>query len=266
MIKILDALCEAGGARNEDLIRYDEKNVLVLDGSTGLRADAPDACWFTENFADAFMGLIRRTDDLCASVEQALEEVRRQFFRECRDPCADGVFPSASAVIAHQSGDLLQILNVGDCTTVLFEKEKTSLLYSEEVDRFDGAVIAELQKERQRTRLDIADLVKTDRIRGMLLENRKKMNAPDGYEILAFNMPKRTPSHLLQIDRAQLRQVVMLTDGFRPCLEALKTLPCPSLRSLYESLRQTEREDPGMNQRPRFKISDDASAIVFEVQ
>lgn len=265
MFRIIDRISLPGGLKNEDLIHFDTNNVLLLDGSTGLSSDAPDACRFVSEFTDRFLRLISQTGDLCFSVNHALKLLYEQFRQE-HPVFSDGlIFPSASAVIAHLSGDRLRIFNIGDCTTVVYGKEKNTVLYSDQVDRFDHEVIAEMLCLRKETHADIADIVKSDGIKRMLMENRRKMNTPDGYEILSFNMPECTPAHLFTVDANDVLQIVMFTDGFKRLERELADPARPPLSVLGARLRREEQEDASMNAHPRFKVSDDASAVIFEI-
>ena len=169
-------------------------------------------------------------------------------------------------MIAHVADSKLQLLNIGDCTTLLFDQQGVTEIYDTQVDRFDDAVIDEMIRVRQQTGEDIAEIVKSNPIQELLLANRRKMNAIDGYEILSFNMRPRTVADVRTFDLADIHQVVMYTDGFKSMEEAFLVSDCPKLAALYDALRAEEKSDASLNQRPRFKISDDASAIMFEIE
>ena len=58
----------------------------------------------------------------------------------------------------------------------------------------------------------------------------------------------------------------MFTDGFDSMSHELAKIPCPPLSDVYEKLREQEKADSTFNKFPRFKLSDDATAVVFKVE
>lgn len=261
MFRVIDALSLPGKSRNEDHYRFSENTLLLLDGSTGLSPNAPDAVWFVQGFADRFMKRIAQTDDLCLSVNASLEELFAEFNALNPDAAHDTVYPSAAALILHIRGEALQILNIGDCTAVLFGKE-TRTVHTNEVERFDNAVLEQMKAIQSQTGEDLSAIVKTEAIRSHLLANRRKMNASDGYEILSFNMKPREERHLLTLEKKAFHRIHLFTDGFEALHEELSQPDIPALKELYRRLRQEEQQDRTLNRRPRFKVSDDASALV----
>lgn len=265
-IRVMDEISLPGGLKNEDYFQYNDNTVVFLDGSSGLSADAPDSAWFVRRFAAVFLEWIAKIEDLCIAVNVAIRIVYDEFLEAYPDHGDNTVFPSASVVIAHICDGKLQLLNIGDCTTLLFGEQGVTEIYDTQVDRFDDAVIAKMMEIRQQTGEDIATIVQSRPIRELLLKNRQKMNMPDGYEILSFHMRPRTVTDLRTFDVADIRRVVMFTDGFKSMEKALLEPDCPKLAVLYAALREEEKADASLNKQPRFKIGDDASALIFELQ
>jgi hypothetical protein len=98
----------------------------------------------------------------------------------------------------------------------------------------------------------------------MLLSHRKKMNAEGGYEILSFNMRKLDSADIKTFKKEDIDRIIFYSDGFDMFREDLAASDV-DLSALYEKLRREENEDFLLNKNPRFKVSDDASAIVFEI-
>lgn len=265
-IRVIDEISLPGGLKNEDFFQYNDDTVVFLDGSSGLSADAPDSAWFVQRFSHIFLQFMSETEDLCYSVNRSIETLYQEFLQQYPNHDDSTVFPSASVVIAHICNEKLQLLNIGDCTTLLFGDQGVMEIYDTQVDRFDDVVIEEMVRVHQQTGEDIAEIVRSKPIQKLLLANRRKMNATDGYEILSFNMQSRTVANLLTFDLADIHRVVMFTDGFKSMEEALLAPDCPKLAVLYDTLRAEEKADASLNLRPRFKISDDASAIMFEIE
>lgn len=262
MINILQSLSLPGLNKNEDLIWYDQNCVVLLDGSTSLIRTDFDAVWFVNEFIKLFSDELKNTKDLCQSINCSIKKLYYVFLEKIGDKSME-YYPSASAVFIYQNNDKLQIVNLGDCTTLVFNDD-VKKIYSNEVEVFDNQVISEMVRIHEQTDSDISQIVKSDKIREMLITNRKKMNQQDGYRILSFNMRELTEDDILEISVSEVNKVITYSDGFN-LLEEDFYKGNVNLNDAYNSLRALENMDKNFNKYPRFKISDDASAVVFNI-
>ena len=262
MINVLQSLSLPGALRNEDRIWYNERCLVLLDGSTGLVRTELDAVWFVDGFLALFQEELARTDALPAAINTALSRLQERF----EALSGNGTYeylPSASALFFLQKGDCLQVVNVGDCSALLIG-ETVQKLYLDEVERFDSQVIRRMLALRAENGQDLAQLVQTPEIRQMLIANRKMMNRPEGYRILAFNMAPVTDADVMRFPLAGMHRIVALSDGFELLEEELAREDA-ELPALYERLRDMEEKDSSLNRFPRLKKRDDASAVIFTV-
>ena len=263
MIQITQSVCRPGSARaNEDFFWHNAETLVLLDGSTSLvSAGGFDAVWFVRGFVRQFSEAIAEKP-LPEAVNHALDALYAEFTEAVGTAAGPEIFPSAAAMFFHLDGKTLQILNLGDCTALLFGAAPRKL-YCDDVSRLDGLVIAELERLHHETGEDISALVSRPEIREMLVRNRKQMNQPGGYRILSFGMPACTAADLTELPAADVSEIFAFSDGFSAMEPQIH--PGCDLDALYTQLRSEESADCALNRHPRFKAHDDASAVAFRI-
>ena len=261
MIRVLQALSEAGGAANEDLICCEPDLLMLLDGSTSLIPTDFDARRFTRGFAEGMRAHAELA--LPERVNRALEYTEA-LYRQSGAGSGEDFYPSAAGIFVQERSGWLEILAVGDCTGLFFTDEGLITVTDDRVKRLDDGVLARCAELAAREGKSVAELVKSEEIRRLLLANRRKMNRPDGYKILSFEMPPCTDAGLIRLRADRVRRIVLHSDGFDAVAEDFLA-PELSLEEIYEKLRRAEALDPGFEAMPRFKPGDDASALVAEL-
>ena len=265
MLKILQSLSLAGGKQNIDLVRATDDCILVLDGSTPLVKSAYDASRFTVDFADAFFERVGRGESIPSAISTALSDVFELFKREVTDGAAD-TYPSACLLVAYMCEGRLHIINIGDTAALIVLKDKSvKTVTCSDVPYFDGMVIERAKQIRKESGADICDVMKLPEIKQMLIDNRGRMNKPDGYRILAFGMSDVDEGEIMSFDVRDIDRVVLHSDGFDGYAKEL-TAEDADLEKIYALLREKENADASLNADPRFKISDDASAVIFTIE
>ena len=257
MLTVTDALSLAGGSCNQDHYRYEGNTVLLLDGASGLGRGVGDPTEFVHCFADAFFEKVRQGIPLYQAVNLALETVQTE---------TDGIPPSASLMAVQRQDDTLRLLNIGDCTALLFAADQTvQRIHCDAVPLLDEQVAIHLRRLREQTGKHVIELVGDESVLQMLRGNRAKMNTPDGYEILARGMRPRCAEDVQVLDARRFTRIILHTDGFDAVQPLLCSLPTPPLQQVYRQLRALEAQDAYWDERPRFKAGDDASALVIEI-
>lgn len=262
MIQVLQELSRPGGAINEDRIWHTPNIVAVLDGATSLQPAILDGRWFAEQLVLELEASTCPT--LPEKVNTAVERVCRAFQSTAFSDSSD-YYPSAAGIFVQERGPNVEILAIGDCTGAFSLKNGNIVTVRDDsVKRLDQEVLARCAALRARMGKSIAQLVRSEEIQKQLLENRKKMNQPQGYRIMSFGMPPCTEKDLLCIPAEQIRRFALWSDGFDTAQDRLLA-PGVSLEELYARIRRDEADDPDFEIRPRFKCGDDASAIVAEI-
>lgn len=262
MLKVLESLSKAGEEKNEDLVWHDGNLLAVLDGSSGLIPMALDALWFTNCFVE---GLAKSAaGPLFERINYALDYSRNRFFD--LQPGYDAIdYPSAAGAFVQERSGAIEVLAVGDCTACLTLEGGREMTFSDDTIRhLDDEVIELCEQIRDTSGRPLSELMKEDVIRQRLLENRHKMNRSDGYRILSMNMEPLKASDMEVIPAEQVRKIVLFSDGFEEMADQLRQCSS-SLEDLYSELRNREAKDPTFEMMPRFKSSDDASALIAEV-
>lgn len=266
MITVLQSICLPGNpnpsARNEDKIFISPHCVAVLDGATSLLPTEYNATWFVSEFVAAFSEILKRGVSVVPAVSAAVSAVY-DLFRE--KYTTQEYFPSAGGVFAYEQGQEICVFHTGDCSAHITLKDGRLVSLDESpLRQLDNAVLTRAVQIRQETGGNICDIMKTDEIRQMLLQNRKKMNALNGYPVLAFNMAPISETQVLHFKKDEVRKILLYTDGFSHQAACLMK-PDVDLQEVYHAVRDCENADPLFNKIPRFKHSDDCAALVLRI-
>ena len=264
MFRIIQSLSLAGGEKNIDLIRTSDNCVLLLDGSTPLVESKYDASQFVMDFANAFFDRLQNRECAPAAVGHALSDIYALFKKAIDNDDVD-LYPSACLTAAYISEGMLHIISIGDTVALVIMKDGTvKTVTCHDVSRLDRAVISKAMEMRKAFNMDICDVMKRPEIKQMLINNRKMMNKANGYKILAFGMPDVDDHDIHVFNANEVERIVMHSDGFDGYADRLAANDA-SLDQIYRLLRCEENADPRLNETPRFKVSDDASAIIFDI-
>ena len=270
MINVLQTLTHSGdGIKNEDIIWFDQDNVLVLDGSTSLFPSALDATWFVGKFKDLYAKNIVTSGSIPQAVNATLEALFAEFTAAVSVDGAEApkFYPSASGLFFHIASDELQVVTIGDCAADIYFKDGSQPLciYDPEVAHFDNGVFESMKHIRSTSGENICDLVKDPRIRSILIRNRSTMNTDEGYRIVSFGMSPCTEDEVMTFPMENISHIVAYSDGFEDVAYLMEDANYP-VQDACHKLRQDENNDPYLNENVRFKIHDDASAVVFRVE
>lgn len=265
MFKLLQSICEAGGGKpNEDLIRCEDSCAILLDGATSLVKTAFGADKFVRKFSKLFFDYIEKGTEVCAAANLAVEDIYSDFKAANLDNDAE-YYPSAAGVFVYEKDGKIYAMGVGDCKAYFFMKNgEVVTVRGTVLDELDHMITSRLAEIRDTRGMDVCDAMKLPEIKELLLVNRKKMNTPEGYRILSFGMKPFCESEAKVFEASQVDRIVMHSDGFDHLAEELKSEGA-DLGALYAELRKIENEDNLLNKYPRFKISDDASAMIIKV-
>ncbi len=265
MIRILQALCLPGGTKNEDGFWHGASAAAVLDGSTSLIPCSVDGTLFTSCFLDAFAALADRGAGLCSCVNGALEELDRRF-GPTLEALDWGYFPSAAGIFVMEAGPYLEIVTVGDCSGAFLLRSGVEIAVRDNrVKELDGAVLERMGELARQKETTPAALAGEPDVRNLLIENRRRMNRPGGYRVLAHGMAPCGERDVIRLPAEEVERFALWTDGFDAEAGALLK-PDVRLEDVYARLREAEARDPGFTAMPRFKPGDDATALIARVE
>lgn len=285
-MRVVQSITNAGLKWNEDFASYQDDNyVLLLDGATGLEKDIirkeesckTDAVWFVRRFAYYVEQYMDSSIEVKELVKKCISQVKNDYEglvkeERFRDPMYE---PSASMALVKRTKERIELLVMGDISLLLKnEQGEVSHIRDEAVSNFDDLVILELVKLSQSLNKDVIDVIKDDKIQTLLRANRLKKNKKDGYCILGMDENAVENGMYFCFEETQFTEMLFATDGFMAyydkyhlCPEAkdlLKLVGTHKMEWVLDKIRDVEIADSKCNQYPRFKQSDDATAILID--
>jgi hypothetical protein len=270
---------------NEDFVVYHDYNyALILDGATGLEKDIlnkdelsqTDAIWFVRRFAYYVEQYIDSSIEVKELVKKCINKVKKDYEELVKeDRFKDPLYePSASMALVKRTKEHMELLMMGDISLLLRNPMgEVSHIHDEAVSRLDDYVISELVKLSQNLNKNIIDVIKEDKIQALLKANRLKKNQKDGYCILGMDENAVVSGMYYNFEEAEFAEMLFCSDGFMAyydkyhlCPEAeemLKLVENHKMEWMMDKIRSVETKDKDCNEYPRFKQSDDATAILI---
>ncbi|MEN6543102.1 hypothetical protein [Parvibaculum sp.] len=281
MLRILDVITDAGHPEkpNEDAYGHAPAHAWVIDGATGVAddelLDAPsDAHWLAQE-ASAYFGAHaeRHGSDLGGLTKAAIDSLAQAFeSKKRRPPNGRYELPSAAMSMVHSDGATLSYVNFADCHLVLLTDEGEATTFGDRhLDREASArqriadLIASLAPG--------ADMFASPDVMRFLRAARNRQNTETGYWILGLD--PRAVDFMRRWEVPLTRPVtgLLMTDGFASLAydydrltpaDLVRRARDEGLSALLSEIRNIEQnEDPALRLYPRFKRSDDATALLF---
>jgi hypothetical protein len=281
MLHILDTISDPGnaGKPNEDAFGHGRAHAWVIDGATGV-ADSEllhgpsDARWLAET-ASALFAEHAEThgSDLAGLTRFTVEELKRRFeAAQRRAPNGRYELPSAAMALVQSDGTHIRCANFADCRLALLSDDgEVTILGDHHLDREAAS------KARTASLLsqigEGADPFASPDIMRFLRRARDYQNREDGYWILGLDPRAVDFMRSWTIPLTKPMTGLLMSDGFAALAYDYKRLTPENLvlrardeglAAIVGELRRVEREDdPHMRLYPRFKASDDATAVLF---
>lgn len=252
---------------NDDRAGCGDAHAWVIDGATdlgppGLLGDRGGAAWLAAAAHQAFQSASGPLTDICASVFDA---VAARFLRDRRrDAASEWELPTASlAAVALEDGQLACAW-LEDCTVI--HRSAAGVAYlTPAPDRISERAAAEALGPGA-TATDL-------RSEAVLADRRAARGRPR--QVLSVDPDKtRAAVRYARVIVAPGDDILLMTDGFAALIETyevydkdslMQALAERGLAALTAELRGIERDDAGCLRYPRFKVSDDATAIWVRV-
>lgn len=282
-LRILDSLSDPGnaGRRNEDTTGSNASCAFVIDGATGLGGkpliDATsDAAWLAVFAAQAFEAEIGMTNPIADVVRNVNMRVQQRIVEATAgDTLETWALPTASFQLARMEGRELAVYGLGDCRLFLAGADGTAFETNGDYSKAEseGARRAVAQAGGLAAWRSLAD---EPVVREALRRSRARHNQP-GSSVWTLGSAPEAASHLSirRLSPALPARGLLCTDGFSALVDKyaryegtglIRAASERGLTTLMAELRQIEREeDPDGQKFPRFKVSDDATALLFEI-
>lgn len=281
---IIEILSDPGSPEraNEDITGFNASCALVLDGATGLSPDrvmtgeASDAGWLVTRARELIIRDLAGDAPPSAVLKKTVETLAAEFSH-----AADGravpryALPSASIVLAHLYQGRLTLYGLGDC--VAFVRDGSGAIRSFSALR--GFFASESQSARAHIRrtggLKASGSLLADWPTMSHLRKERSLQNTQESGVWTLGLEPEAMRHLTvqSLVVSGGCEILLCSDGFSALTDAYGALTpkqlmdaarSDGLAGLLSALRHIERvEDPDGLRFPRFKRSDDATAMLL---
>ncbi|MBK5241699.1 hypothetical protein [Clostridium sp.] len=275
---IHDSISIAGNKTNEDIVYATDNYGWVIDGATGLNnknftGSLSDAYWFVnewnnylkENISDNSTGIKE-------IIIKGIECISNKFYHIVKLKHIDRTdLPSASIVVIRINNKKVEYFLLGDCTLIVQNNNGKSLSIKQNLlDILDGKVKTEMAKLMVDKGMKYIEA--RQEINSLLVKHRLLKNTPNGYWTLEFDKNAVENSLCGCFDFVECKKILLMSDGFSVIFDnynyvdknnIISIVEKQGLEQIYNVIRFIEEEDADILKFPRFKKSDDASAIIF---
>lgn len=278
-IELKESLCCSGreNGLNEDAVITAPNLVVVLDGATGLsNKQVPGypspANWLVSEIAAILPAAWEYNRDFKFALALTLKILKAKFeqITSHLEPFEDYEMPFAAMIALVQEDSGLNLYRAADCEAYVKAPDgKVSSAFPPSLlNAMDSAVVSEyVEHLKKGCSPDLARRLVLPQIR----KNRSLANKPEGYIALGLD-PECV---FLLEDRPFFDQkgfeFLMCSDGFSRWTDTfslgtetqlIQACGSRGLQSVYQEIRQAEQRDSDTLAFPRFKKSDDASAVL----
>ncbi|HWA30807.1 MAG TPA: protein phosphatase 2C domain-containing protein [Rhizomicrobium sp.] len=280
MLTVLDSISVPGNPEkpNDDAFAFIDHAAVVMDGATGLgdplMPSKSDAAWLATFGARRLMAYAREGATPRDAVAAALFDAQTSFEAlRRRVPSETWELPLSSMMFVAENSQGVEALWYGDCAALVKRREGGVELVGEAMDkRRNEAKRAAYLAEKHG--LNIADSIRRPEVLTALRKARNFANT-DGH--WAFGPDVRAADHVASLQIAAPKGTVLLlcSDGFLALASdynaydtdaLIAAAQSRGLKTLTEELRAIERDDAKGRKFPRFKTSDDATALLLRLE
>lgn len=263
---------------NDDAFAHRSTAAVVMDGATGLGEPLlhreSDAAWVAHFGCERLVSRMATAEDAQDALRAALADTEAEFARlRRRAPKEKYEIPCASMMFVTLSREKMRALWFGDCVALVRRAD-------EQVE-IVGDALVKRAKERQRVAwlaasfgASAADASVRDIFLPALRRARNHVNTDAGGWL--FGPDVRAAGHAAhaEVDVREGTVVLLASDGFLAlasdyeCYTMNSLLDAAQARGLAElgrELRAVEEADPQGKRFPRFKKSDDATALLLRI-
>jgi serine/threonine protein phosphatase PrpC len=279
-LELVDSLSLPGNAEkaNDDSFAYREGAAIVLDGATGLgdslMPGLSDAAWLSRFGANRIMSYLGDGATPQEAVTAALFDAQTSFEQlRRREPADRYEIPFASMMLAVADESAIDFLWYGDCAAIVQHADGRVEIVGEAIEKRANEA-RQAKKLAESKGVPVASTSSRAEFLPALRKGRNRVNTPEGTYLFGPEVIAADHTDSQRLDIAPGAHVLLVSDGFLALVsdygrydlgglvEAAKTTGLPTL---MQELRDIEDKDPDGGQFPRFKKSDDATAVLVKV-
>jgi serine/threonine protein phosphatase PrpC len=277
--ELLDQLSLAGdpAKANEDFLAQGPHAGLVMDGATplgdGLMPGPSDAAWIAQFGARRLMAHLTEEKSARKALRDALADAQKSFEALRRHPPEEKwQTPCASMMLAVPGEGEVEFLWFGDCAALVKQGDTAVTVVGETFDKRAAEAERARAIGKEKNLSPAAGLSRPEFI-GTLRAARNRINSGTYW---LFSPDARAAAHVSRraIKVAPGAMLLLATDGFLALASdygaysadgLMAAALSKGLAGLGEELRSIEAGDVGGDKFPRFKKSDDATAVLLKI-
>ncbi len=269
---LLQSISLAGDAAvpNDDRAGHAARHAWVIDGATdlgphGLVGAQGGAAWLAGQAHTAF------TASAAPSVVTLFAEVGAHILAawerdRTRDPEARWEKPLAASLAVRLGEGALEIGWLGDCVAFLWSAGSVTRL----------GPVKEIRSSETERAASLAQhgLGSMKKAAAPILDNLRSTRGRPGMRVLSVD-----PAHMTELGQSRIAcapgdELLLMTDGYAALIDGyaayddaalIAAIRARGLAALAEELRAIERADAACTRFPRFKASDDATALWLRI-
>jgi hypothetical protein len=278
--EILDTLSIPGDAAkpNDDAFGHTEAAAVVLDGATSLgdplMPGDSDAAWLAHFGARRLMAHARDGDSPPDALRHALADAKKSFEALRREaPKEKWQLPCAAMMFVSDIADGFEALSFGDCVALVSRPGTDAVEVIGEALEKKAAEARRAAKLAKEKGIAPAAGVNRPEFLGALRAARNHINSGNHW---AFSPEPRAADHVARTAIAAPRgmHVLLASDGFLAIASdygrytahtLMEKVLAKGLGPIADELREIEEADAQGHKYPRFKKSDDATAVLLKL-
>ncbi len=254
---------------NDDRCGCTSNLAWVVDGATnmgpaGLLGAQGGAAWLASTTNSLFAASRKR--DLKSACETVFDQIEMCFEAErTRDPIADWEMPKAAFSAVQLSDDKVSIAWAADCPALLARKDGSVQWCTGEPDTSGEAADA----------LALGAGVGAQPLTGAALDERRAHRGRSDHFALGVRASAaKAVTRYAGLSVSDGDEVILMSDGFASLITDYdvysaegfaQAIRAKGLAELASEIRAIEQEDAACMRYPRFKVSDDATALWLKV-
>ena len=278
-LELLESLSLPGdpAKANEDSFGQDGRAAVVLDGATplgdGLMPGPSDAAWIAQFGARRLLAHLRDGSGARKALRDTLADTQKSFEALRRMPPVEvWQTPCALMMLAVPGDEGVEFLWFGDCAALIKQGDAAVTVVGETFDK-RAAEAQRAQAIAKQKNLSPAAGLNRPEFLEKLRATRNRINSGSSW---LFSPDARAAAHVSRrvIKLSPGTVLLLATDGFLALASdygaySADTLMAAAqdkgLTALGEELRAIEAGDTGGDKFPRFKKSDDATAVLLKL-
>jgi hypothetical protein len=280
MLEVFDSISIPGNPEkpNDDAFAHIDGAAVVMDGATGLgdslMPGKSDAAWLAAFGARRLMAYAREGASPREAIGAALFDAQTSFeaLRK-RPPAHMWETPFSSMMFIAQDAQDVEALWFGDCAALVKRADAPVEIVGDALDKRQNEA-QRASRLAQKMGLSPANGVNRPEFLEALRKARNHANTVEGS--WAFGPDVRAAEHASgkRISAPKGTTLLLCSDGFLALASdynaydadaLIAAAQSKGLKALCDELRAIERDDPDGEKFPRFKTSDDATALLVRV-